>query len=179
VHVLVLSHRTDPNFTELVSYDGVGPKTASCVLLFCLGRDSFAVDTHVFRLSRLLGWVPPRADRVLAQAHLDQRVPNALKYGLHVLMVHHGRSCAGCKNAAGRGTACPLKAYLRERKGVKEESVEDALVEADDETKDMVVKEEMEVKEEIKQEVDEDVLPSLKQEDTAQDKPRRSRRAKA
>ena len=31
--------------TELVSFDGVGPKTASCVLLFCLARDSFAVDT--------------------------------------------------------------------------------------------------------------------------------------
>ena len=30
---------------ELVSFEGVGPKTASCVLLFCLGRDSFAVDT--------------------------------------------------------------------------------------------------------------------------------------
>lgn len=43
---------------ELVSYPGIGPKTAACVLLFCLGRDSFAVDTHVFRLSRVLGWVP-------------------------------------------------------------------------------------------------------------------------
>ena len=32
---------------ELISYGGVGPKTASCVLLFCLGRDSFAVDTRV------------------------------------------------------------------------------------------------------------------------------------
>jgi len=32
---------------ELMGFDGVGPKTASCVLLFCLRRDSFAVDTHV------------------------------------------------------------------------------------------------------------------------------------
>jgi endonuclease III len=32
---------------ELMAFDGVGPKTASCVLLFCLRRDSFAVDTHV------------------------------------------------------------------------------------------------------------------------------------
>jgi endonuclease III len=32
---------------ELMDFDGVGPKTASCVLLFCLRRDSFAVDTHV------------------------------------------------------------------------------------------------------------------------------------
>lgn len=76
---------------ELVSYDGVGPKTASCVLLFCLGRPSFPVDTHVFRLSKLLGWVPSKSDRVTAQAHLDLKVPDELKYGLHVLMVAHGR----------------------------------------------------------------------------------------
>lgn len=36
---------------------------ASCVLLFCLARDSFAVDTHVFRLSQQLGWVPAKATR--------------------------------------------------------------------------------------------------------------------
>lgn len=79
---------------ELVSFEGVGPKTASCVLLFCLGRSSFPVDTHVFRLSRLLGWVPPKADRVTAQAHLDLMIPGELKYGLHVLMVGHGRRYA-------------------------------------------------------------------------------------
>lgn len=98
---------------ELLAYDGVGPKTASCVLLFCLGRESFAVDTHVFRLSRLLGWVPEKADRVLAQAHLDLRIPGELKYGLHVLMIQHGRACKGCKNK-GRGD-CILKDYLKER----------------------------------------------------------------
>ena len=51
------SGRVIPNdqiMQELISYDGVGPKTASCVLLFCLGRDSFSVDSHVYRLSRFL-----------------------------------------------------------------------------------------------------------------------------
>lgn len=77
--------------SELISFEGVGPKTASCVLLFCLGRSSFPVDTHVFRLARLLGWVPLKADRVTAQAHLDLTIPDELKYGLHVLMVGHGK----------------------------------------------------------------------------------------
>ncbi|KAI0779201.1 DNA glycosylase [Irpex lacteus] len=97
---------------ELVSYDGVGPKTASCVLLFCLGRESFPVDTHVFRLSKLLGWVPGKADRVTAQAHLDLKIPNELKYGLHVLMVGHGRRCKGCR---GKGE-CPLKTWLKTKR---------------------------------------------------------------
>ncbi|KAJ8454456.1 hypothetical protein ONZ51_g13012 [Trametes cubensis] len=109
---------------ELVSYDGVGPKTASCVLMFCLGRASFPVDTHVFRLSRLLGWVPQKADRVTAQAHLDLTIPNDLKYGLHVLMVGHGRRCKGCKGGPGAKGDCVLKQWLRESKGVKEEVLE-------------------------------------------------------
>ena len=100
---------------ELVAYEGVGPKTASCVLMFCLERESFPVDTHVFRLSKLLGWVPAKSNRISAQAHLDVRIPGELKYGLHVLMIAHGRRCSGCKNRS-RG-ACSLKTYRMGNKG--------------------------------------------------------------
>ncbi|EGO04061.1 hypothetical protein SERLA73DRAFT_175790 [Serpula lacrymans var. lacrymans S7.3] len=119
---------------ELVSYNGVGPKTAACVLSFCLGRESFAVDTHVYRLSRLLGWVPQSADRVLAQAHLDVTLPGELKYALHVMMVKHGRICSGCKKD-GKGS-CPLKEWLKEHKGVKADEVEERVVEAEEHIKE-------------------------------------------
>lgn len=102
----------DDIMEELVSYDGVGPKTAACVLLFCIGRDSFAVDTHVFRLSKLLGWVPKNADRVKAQAHLDSRISDELKYGLHVMMIRHGKVCRGCKRADAKGE-CVLKDWVK------------------------------------------------------------------
>ncbi|KAI0760759.1 DNA glycosylase [Fomes fomentarius] len=123
---------------ELVSYDGVGPKTASCVLLFCLGRSSFPVDTHVFRLSRLLGWVPQKADRVTAQAHLDLLIPDELKYGLHVLMVGHGRRCKGCKGSSGGMGECALKRWLREKKGVKEEDIAVTMADAEHQIPDVV-----------------------------------------
>lgn len=100
---------------ELLSFRGVGPKTASCVLLFCLGRDSFAVDTHVHRIAGLLGWRPPRASRDETHLHLDARVPDADKYGLHVLMVTHGKRCAECR-AGGRavgGSRCELRKAFR------------------------------------------------------------------
>ncbi|KAF8124568.1 DNA glycosylase [Boletus edulis] len=103
-----LQHLAAPGVTderamqELVSLDGVGPKTAACVLSFCLGRQAFAVDTHVFRLTKLLGWVPKNADRVGAQAHLELKIPPELKYGLHVMM----------KDGSG---PCPLKSWLKER----------------------------------------------------------------
>jgi endonuclease III len=117
---------------ELVSYDGVGPKTASCVLLFCLNRPSFAVDTHVFRLSKMLGWVPAKSDRVLAQAHLDARVPGELKYGLHVGMVKHGRNCPACKAGATGGgkVECPLRGWVREKGGNPKVEEEEVKIEA-------------------------------------------------
>ncbi|KIJ59974.1 hypothetical protein HYDPIDRAFT_117881 [Hydnomerulius pinastri MD-312] len=133
-----LQHLAAPGVTdeqamqELVSYDGVGPKTAACVLSFCLGRQAFAVDTHVFRLSRLLGWVPKTADRVGAQAHLELKIPPELKYGLHVMMVRHGRACRGCKKD-GKG-ACPLKTWLKEKGNPPSEVLQRA--EVDDEVED-------------------------------------------
>ncbi|RYP44742.1 hypothetical protein DL769_011498 [Monosporascus sp. CRB-8-3] len=99
---------------ELLSFRGVGPKTAACVLLFCLRRDtSLAVDTHVHRITGLLGWRPPGATREEAHAHLNARVPDPLKYPLHVLLVTHGRTCDECR-AGGRVLGrCALRKAFR------------------------------------------------------------------
>ncbi|EIN10780.1 DNA glycosylase [Punctularia strigosozonata HHB-11173 SS5] len=130
---------------ELVSYDGVGPKTASCVLLFCLERPSFAVDTHVFRLSKMLGWVPAKSDRVLAQAHLDARIPGELKYGLHCGFVKHGRVCPACKAGPSGGgkVECVLRRWIRERgwEPEEEEGGQDAKVKVEDGVVDILKEE--------------------------------------
>ncbi len=124
----------DEIMQELVSFNGVGPKVASCVLAFCIGRQSMAVDTHVFRLCKSLGWVPEKANRDQTYYHLHERVPGHLKYPLHVLLIQHGKRCANC-SAKGFATVkeevedeegeaqivdrpCPLKAAgLLGRKG--------------------------------------------------------------
>ncbi len=41
---------------ELLTLPGVGRKTASCVLWYGFGKPALAVDTHVFRITRRLGW---------------------------------------------------------------------------------------------------------------------------
>jgi endonuclease-3 len=47
----------------LLGIDGVGPKTADCVLLFSGGRGGvFPVDTHVHRIARRMGLAPADAD---------------------------------------------------------------------------------------------------------------------
>nr|XP_031857317.1 uncharacterized protein CI109_007265 [Kwoniella shandongensis]KAA5524389.1 hypothetical protein CI109_007265 [Kwoniella shandongensis] len=105
---------TDDAMQELLAFDGVGPKTASCVLLFCLGREDFAVDTHVYRITGLLGWRPKTANREQTYHHLNKRIPAEDKYGLHILLVSHGKLCDECK-AGGKNTGkCELRKAFRE-----------------------------------------------------------------
>jgi endonuclease III len=112
---------TEDAMTELISFQGVGPKTASCVLLFCLQREDFAVDTHVYRITGLLGWRPQKANREETYAHLNVRVPDEDKYGLHILLVGHGKKCDECK-AGGRNVGkCELRKAFR--KGKVEEGI--------------------------------------------------------
>ncbi|KAK5052754.1 hypothetical protein LTR84_002620 [Exophiala bonariae] len=117
---------------EMISFQGVGPKTASCVLLFCLQRESFAVDTHVWRITGLLGWRPKAASRDETYAHLDVMIPDEDKYGLHILLVTHGKRCEECKAGGKNLGACELRKAFRDRKikgeageEVKREEVEE------------------------------------------------------
>ncbi|KAJ5545532.1 hypothetical protein N7461_007836 [Penicillium sp. DV-2018c] len=96
---------TEEAMTNLIKYPGIGPKTAACVILFCLQRPCFAVDTHIFRISRWLGWIPPRANEVTAFSHLEVRIPDHLKYSLHQLFIRHGKSCPRCRAATGASSA--------------------------------------------------------------------------
>ena len=101
---------TDQVMTELVKYPGIGPKTAACVILFCLQRPCFAVDTHIFRICKWLGWLPPpkakvKITEVTAFNHLEVRIPDHLKYPLHQLFIRHGKSCARCRAITGQSSA--------------------------------------------------------------------------
>jgi len=95
----------------LLSIDGVGPKTADCVLLFAGGRDGvFPVDTHVHRIARRLGLAPPDADHEAVREALEEAVPPG-KCGFgHTAMIQFGREyCSARKPACLDGPeACPL-----------------------------------------------------------------------
>ncbi|KAL3456074.1 DNA glycosylase [Aspergillus heterothallicus] len=109
-HFLSLNHLhslgTEEVMAELVKYPGIGPKTAACVLLFCLQRPCFAVDTHIFRICKWLNWVPPdNATEITAFSHLEVRIPDHLKYSLHQLFIRHGKSCPRCRAITGQSSA--------------------------------------------------------------------------
>jgi len=86
---------------------GVGEKTIACVLLFALGRPVMPVDTHVRRVSRRLGLIPPQSDAVQAHRLLQDAVPASLVYAFHLHLIEHGRTiCRARKPLCGR---CPLQ----------------------------------------------------------------------
>jgi endonuclease III len=76
---------------QLIRFKGVGAKTISCVLLFCLQRADFPVDTHVWKIALALGWVPRSASRDQTYQHLNTIVPDEIKYPLHVMLVQYGK----------------------------------------------------------------------------------------
>jgi endonuclease III len=104
----------DDAVKELISYKGVGPKSALCILSICLQRDSFAVDTHIYRISGLWGCRPEKASREKAQAHLDARIPNDIKFALHYLLIVHGRECEVCRGNGNPKGKCEYKRRYKE-----------------------------------------------------------------
>lgn len=119
---------------EMLSFQGVGPKTASCVLLFCLRRESFAVDTHVYRITGLLGWRPGKATRDETHAHLDVMIPDEDKFGLHILLVTHGKKCDECRAGGKNLGKCELRKAFRKGK-LQGEAGEDLKEEEEKEVK--------------------------------------------
>ena len=90
----------------LLSFDGVGPKTAACVLLFSLDKPALPVDTHVHRVSRRVGLVPAKATAEQANALLEGLLPPDLYYPFHLNVIRHGRTL--CVAGKPRCHLCPL-----------------------------------------------------------------------
>jgi len=103
----------DEVMKELLRYKGIGPKCAHCVMSICLSRTTFAVDTHIYRIAGLWGWRPESATIQQAQLHLDARIPNALKFSIHYLMIVHGRECTQCRGGAKRTSGCETLKKIR------------------------------------------------------------------
>ncbi|MGZ5290079.1 MAG: endonuclease III domain-containing protein [Actinomycetota bacterium] len=91
----------------LISLPGIGPKTAAVVLSFALGRDTIPVDTHVHRVTKRLGLIPPTASAERADRILHDLVPDGLRTSLHVAFIRLGREI--CKAPTPRCRECPLK----------------------------------------------------------------------
>lgn len=76
----------------LVALPGVGPKTASCVLLFSLDVPVMPVDTHIHRIALRVGLVPAGTTADAAHALLTEMTPPGRMLEAHLLLIRHGRT---------------------------------------------------------------------------------------
>ena len=98
-------------FDWLRSLNGVGPKSAYCVMMYSLGRNVFPVDTHVRRVCARLGFIPTSMDHKKAQQVLADAFPKSIRKSLHVTMVSHGRKT--CRPTNPRCGSCPLSGFCQ------------------------------------------------------------------
>lgn len=153
---------TDEVMDELTKLPGIGVKTSSCVILFCMKRPSFAVDTHVWRHCKWLGWVPENATRDKTFSHLEVRIPDEFKYALHQLFIEHGKKCPRCKANTGPGSEdwedceCPIEHLVKRTGKMKEKTGKKAVKAAKDSEDDEVAEDEDDEEAEAVEDVEEE-----------------------
>lgn len=90
---------------DLTQLAGVGRKTANCVLTNCFGVQGITVDTHVTRISNLLGLVNDE-DAVRIEFALMDLVPHERWNEFNHSIIAHGR--ATCVARRPKCDHCPI-----------------------------------------------------------------------
>jgi len=100
-----------PRTRELLQQlPGVGRKTANVVLNTAFGEETFAVDTHVFRVCNRTGLAPGKnVDEV--EAKLEKIVPQPFRRDAHHWLILHGRYT--CKARLPECWRCPVADLCR------------------------------------------------------------------
>lgn len=89
----------------LTTLPGVGRKTANVVMNCAFGAETFAVDTHIFRVSNRTGMAKGKTPLAVEKL-LDKRVPQPFRVGSHHWMILHGRYI--CKARTPECWRCPV-----------------------------------------------------------------------
>ena len=104
----------------LVTLPGVGRKTANVVMNCAFGAETFAVDTHVFRVSNRTGLARGKTPEQV-EARLDKRVPQPFRRHAHHWLILHGRYT--CKARLPECWRCPVVDLCSYRNKVLEKPV--------------------------------------------------------
>ncbi|MFM5915426.1 MAG: endonuclease III [Chakrabartia godavariana] len=74
----------------LESLPGVGRKTANVVMNTAFGAETFAVDTHIFRVGNRTGLAKGKTP-LAVEKQLDKHTPAPFRLGAHHWLILHGR----------------------------------------------------------------------------------------
>ena len=90
---------------DLTGYNGIGIKTATCVLLFSMERNICPVDTHVHRTTNRMGLVNTKSPDKTFYI-LNENFPEGIAHQFHTNLIKLGRSI--CKPANPVCSVCPV-----------------------------------------------------------------------
>jgi endonuclease III len=90
----------------LTTLPGVGRKTANVVMNCAFGAETFAVDTHIFRLGNRTGLAKGKTVDAVEQG-LEKKVPAPFRIGAHHWLILHGRYI--CKARTPECWRCPVE----------------------------------------------------------------------
>ena len=90
---------------ELEKLPGVGRKTANVVLNTAFGEETFAVDTHIFRVSNRTGLAAGK-NPLEVELKLDKITPQPFRRDAHHWLILHGRYT--CKARKPECWRCPV-----------------------------------------------------------------------
>jgi endonuclease III len=94
----------------LTGLPGVGRKTANVVMNCAFGAETFAVDTHIFRVGNRTGLAPGKTVLSVEKA-LDKHTPAPFRVGAHHWLILHGRYI--CKARTPECWRCPVADLCR------------------------------------------------------------------
>jgi len=89
----------------LTTLPGVGRKTANVVMNCAFGAETFAVDTHIFRVGNRTGLAKGKTP-LAVEKQLEKKVPQPFRVGAHHWLILHGRYI--CKARTPECWRCPV-----------------------------------------------------------------------
>jgi endonuclease-3 len=116
--------RVPETMEELTTLRGVGRKTANVLIGVAFGGDGITVDTHVRRISRLLGWTK-QSDPEKIERDLMALFPREDWTPLGHMVIRHGREiCIANRPRCGEcpvADLCPGRRTADERRPTTED----------------------------------------------------------
>ena len=99
---------------ELLKMPGVGVKTVNVVLSNLYDYPAIAVDTHVSRVSKRLGYAKDSDDPIVIEKKLEKKFPKEKWARLHHQLVLFGRYC--CKSSNPCCESCKINDICKNKK---------------------------------------------------------------
>jgi endonuclease-3 len=107
---------------------GVGRKTANVVLNCAFGAETFAVDTHIFRVGNRTGLARGKTP-LAVEKQLEKKVPQPFRVGAHHWLILHGRYV--CKARAPECWRCEVVDLCGFREKIPEKGAKPATQKAE------------------------------------------------